>query len=123
MQKALRKTYTLFLFLIFILCFFLTQSVADQNNPPIKNGENSLSILSGNQTRHYALYLPLGYDQKAPLPLVFFFHGTGGKPKMGMAVTDFDKVADKKILLLWHLKAFFSSWGGIVGMQTSTQQV
>ncbi len=84
MQKPLRKTYTLFLCLIFILCFLVTQSVANQNNPQIKIGENNLSIMSGKQTRHYLLYLPVGYDQKTPLPLVFFFHGTGGKPKMGM---------------------------------------
>lgn len=95
MQTFLRKTYRVFLCSIFILCFLVTQSSADQNNPLLKNGENNFSILAGNQTRHYLLYLPVGYDQKVPLPLVFFFHGTGGKPKMGMAVTDFGKVADK----------------------------
>ena len=96
MQNPLSRSVKMFGCLIFISAFLLTQSVVAQNDPQIKKGENSLSIKSGDQTRHFLLYIPEEYDSKTPLPLVLLFHGTGTSSKSVMRATGFSEVAQKK---------------------------
>jgi hypothetical protein len=44
MENTLTRSVKVFVFLIFISGFLVTQSVVAQNEPQIKNGENTLSI-------------------------------------------------------------------------------
>jgi len=85
---------------LFVSGFVVNQSVVAQNKPQIKVGENSGSIISGNQTRQYLLYIPEGYDGKTNLPLVFLFHGSSMTSKQVMETTNLSKVADKKKFII-----------------------
>jgi polyhydroxybutyrate depolymerase len=96
--------------LLFVSGLVVNQSVAAQNEPQIKVGENSRSITSGNQTRWYLLYIPRGYDGKANLPLVFLFHGGTQTSEMIMEMTDLSKVADKKKFIIAAPQGIFNDW-------------
>jgi polyhydroxybutyrate depolymerase len=107
MKNIFRRTVNVFIWLIFISALLGIQSAFPQSEPPIQVGENSRSIMSGNQTRQYLLYIPAGYDGKTSLPLVLLFHGTGGSPKGVMELTDLSKVAEKKKFIIAAPKGIF----------------
>lgn len=43
-------------------------------------GRNEYRIESGGIERRYLMYLPDGYNDSSPLPVVFDFHGSGSDP-------------------------------------------
>jgi polyhydroxybutyrate depolymerase len=98
---------------LFISGFVTNQSVVAQNEPQIQVGKNSRSIMSGNEIRHYLLYIPAKYDAKKSIPLVFLFHGANGAPESILAVTDMGKLADEKNFIVAAPKGIFHYYGGI----------
>lgn len=96
MKNVFSRTLKIFTCLILFSGLLAIQSAFPQRESPIQIGENSRAIMSGNQTRHYLLYVPSEYDGKTSLPLVMLFHGTGGSPKAVMELTDMSKVAEKE---------------------------
>jgi len=95
---------------LFVSGFVVIYSVVTQNEPQIQVGENSRSIISGNQTRQYLLYIPEGYDGKTNLPLVFLFHGSGMTSQQAMTTTDLSKVADKKKFIIAAPQSILPYW-------------
>jgi polyhydroxybutyrate depolymerase len=101
MENIVANRLKVFVCLIYIFSFVLTSGVFAQDDREIKVGENSRTIMFGNQTRHYLLYAPAGYNDKTPLPLLVLLHGSGGSPKGVMELTGFSKVADEyKFIIL-----------------------
>jgi polyhydroxybutyrate depolymerase len=106
------RTVIVIAFFLFVSGFVFNQIVVAQNEPQIKVGENSGLIKSGNQTRHYLLYIPEGYDGKTNLPLVFLFHGLGHTGEHVMNTTDLIKVADKKKFIIAAPEGIYPHHGG-----------
>jgi len=100
MKIIFSRAFKVFIWPIFISGLFTFQSAFSQSEPPFQIGENSRSIISGNQTREYLLYIPTKYNGKTHLPLVLLLHGTGGFPKGVMELTGFSKVADKNSFII-----------------------
>ena len=100
MKIVLGRPTIFFLCLIILSGVLAIQNAFPQSDPPIQPGENSRSIMSGNHTRQYLLYIPAEYDGKTPLPLVLLFHGTGGTSKGVMELTELRQVADKKRFII-----------------------
>ena len=111
LRYLVNKTAVIIAFSLLVSGFVVNQSVAAQNEPQIKVGENSGSIKCGNQTRQFLLYVPEGYDGKTNLPLVFLFHGSGGTSKIIMENTDLSKVADKKKFIIAAPEGIYPFFG------------
>ena len=96
MKNLFNRTFIIFICLIFFSVPFGIQSAFPQSEPLIQAGENNRSIMSGNQSREYLLYIPAKYDGKTHLPLVLLFHGLGSTPKGTMEYTGLSNLADNK---------------------------
>ncbi|MBW2365416.1 MAG: hypothetical protein JRF25_10205 [Deltaproteobacteria bacterium] len=57
-------------------------------------------LMVADQSRQYLLYIPSGYDEQSPAPLVFDFHGSGSTPEQEVAYSDFQRLAEKKGFVL-----------------------
>jgi hypothetical protein len=60
MKINLSKTSQIFMWLITFSGLLAVQIAFPQSDPPIQIGENARSMISGNQTRNYLLYVPAG---------------------------------------------------------------
>lgn len=63
-------------------------------------GRNEYRIESGGIERRYLMYLPDGYDDSSPLPVVFDFHGSGSDPDEEMQVSGLAHAAERDGFLL-----------------------
>jgi len=61
----------------------------------VRNRDNG-SIVSSGQTRRYLLYVPKSYDRTKPAPLVISFHGAGGWPAQQMALSGWNRLAERE---------------------------
>jgi polyhydroxybutyrate depolymerase len=95
---------------VFVLGFVVNQNGFSQDQPPIQVGENNRTVMSGNQTREYLLYIPAKYDGKTHLPLVLLFHGKGGSSKAVMELTGLNKFADEKNFAISAPQGINNSW-------------
>lgn len=57
---------------------------------------NNGSLLSSGVRRNYIVYVPRSYDPSKPAPLVISFHGAGGWPAQQMAISEWNRVAEKE---------------------------
>jgi polyhydroxybutyrate depolymerase len=103
------KKYRIWVLLIIGLFSFPFLSYA-QGTGQIQVGENSSSIMSGNQTREYLLFIPARYDGKTHLPLVLLIHGSGGSSKAVMELTGLNKLADEKNFVIAAPQGIRNSW-------------
>lgn len=60
--------------------------------------------------RRYLVYLPAGYDGRAPLPLVLEFHGSGGTPEGQLAASGLSAVADAERFAIVAPEALGGRW-------------
>jgi polyhydroxybutyrate depolymerase len=74
-------------------------------------GETEFAINSGGLTRQYLLYMPPQYDSKIPLPLLLFFHGTGGNYKAVISTTGFGTIADRERFIIAIPKGIYQFTG------------
>jgi len=63
------------------------------------------------QSRQYLLYVPSGYDEQSPAPLLFDFHGSGSTPQQQVAYSDFKRLAEKKGFVLVAPKGLHDNYG------------
>ncbi|MEA2749945.1 MAG: polyhydroxybutyrate depolymerase [Myxococcales bacterium] len=75
--------------------FPTTESAASPGcgRAPAKIGASALHVNALGRDRAYTLVVPEGYDAKAPYPLVFVLHGSGGNAAGARAQTDLEKLA------------------------------
>ena len=57
---------------------------------------NNGAIVSSGETREYLLYVPRSHDRTKPTPLVISLHGAAMWPAAQMAVSEWNRVADRQ---------------------------
>ena len=93
----------------FVLClalFFAGQSEAWAAEPIAK------SLIQGDKTRTYQLYVPDGLDRKKASPLVLVLHGRGGSGEDMIKVTgsQFSRAADAEKFIVAYPDAYGKLW-------------
>ncbi|HET8647376.1 MAG TPA: PHB depolymerase family esterase, partial [Vicinamibacteria bacterium] len=71
--------------------------------PPLPPGNYSQTIRSGDLDRHAIFHVPLGYDGRRPLPLVFVLHGFGGTAASMVNSTGLNAKADAEGFFVAYL--------------------
>ena len=71
-----------------------------------------LSIMSGDMTRTYNLYVPPKYKNSRPTPLVFNFHGLGSDGVSQLNYTQMFDLADKYKFIIVAPDGIGNSWNG-----------
>jgi polyhydroxybutyrate depolymerase len=69
------------------------------------SGVTERTLASGGRERAYRLFVPPGYDGRAPLPLVLDLHGSGGSAAGQAATSGFETVAAREAFLVATLQA------------------
>jgi polyhydroxybutyrate depolymerase len=64
--------------------------------PGLPPGDYNRTVESGGVQRSYLLHVPKGFDSRAPVPVVFVFHGWSGLPEDMVGTTDFNAIADRE---------------------------
>lgn len=62
---------------------------------PVQSATHSESLDFGGQVRTYLLHVPVGYDAKTPLPLVFVLHGATQSPDSAEKMSGMSAKADQ----------------------------
>ncbi len=68
-------------------------------------GVSEQRLTSGGRGRAYRLFVPQGYDGRAPLPLVLDLHGSGGNSAGQAETSRFEALADREGVLVASLQA------------------
>jgi len=83
-----------------------------------KTAQQAGSLVFNGANRTFYVHLPAGYDRKTPLPLIFAFHGGGGKADMMNKLTNLNALADeKKVIVVYPagLKRHWNDGRGVAG--------
>jgi len=87
---------------------------ARADDPKNPRGSFNLTLEHDGLTRKYLLYVPASYDGKSKVPLLFNFHGFGGKVAGYLRATDMRPLADEENFLLVYPQGSplngFSHW-------------
>ena len=83
------------------------RSLCDLPHTP---GISQQELVSGQRPRSYRLFVPSGYDGRAPLPLVLELHGSGGTSAGQARTSGFDDVAAKEGFAVASLQADGGRW-------------
>lgn len=67
-----------------------------QSGKPHPPGTAEYRLKSRTGERSYLLYMPQSYDDSAPLPVVFDFHGSGSDPREEMQVSGMARAAERE---------------------------
>jgi len=73
-------------------------------------GDYNLSINVNGMIRNYWIHVPIGYDDKTPLPLVIVLHWWGGNSKSVEEYTGFSRKADREKFIVIYPQGHW--WGG-----------
>jgi polyhydroxybutyrate depolymerase len=63
-------------------------------NGTLEPGRITESLMSGGQARSYLISVPAQYDGKAPVPLLFDFHGAGSMPEDQERISGYKQLSD-----------------------------
>ena len=74
----MRRTAPFLLVICLVLLGAAPAQAARGCDRPLEAGDQTLPLQSGGSDRPFLLYVPKGYDGKAPLPLLLNLHGSGG---------------------------------------------
>lgn len=93
-----------------VFLYFISLLLAHCSKGESKNYEKDLdacqsnseaeSIIHDGKNREYLLYLPDSYDGSSPIPLLFNFHGFGGRASDHILYADMRSVADSAPFIL-----------------------
>lgn len=86
---------------------------------PAPPGWSARVVVSGGRQRCYHLYVPPGYDQRQPAPVVVSLHGFLSNPESQALISGWHKVADRENFLVAYPQGTsfpqrwnaFGSWG------------
>jgi polyhydroxybutyrate depolymerase len=73
-------------------------------------GVSQQSLVSGQRSREYRLFVPPGYDSRTPLPLVLDLHGSGGTPAGQARTSGVETVAAREGFAVATLQADGGRW-------------
>jgi polyhydroxybutyrate depolymerase len=85
-------------------------AVQSSCNLPHTSGVADQQFMSGQQQRSYRLFVPPGYDGRAPLPLVLNLHGSGGTSAGQARTSGFEDVAAREGFAVASLQADGGRW-------------
>jgi polyhydroxybutyrate depolymerase len=77
---------------------------------PLSAGESTHQVHSGDYDRKYLLHIPPGYDGKAPVALVFDFHGYNSSPDQQMGWSGFRELGDEEGFVVVYPEGIGASW-------------
>ena len=85
--------------------------------PTLEAGTYTRDLIVNTLHREYILYIPSGFNNQQPAPVVFVFHGFGGDPLSLMDETGFNQLADKNGFFVVYPRGTSASWnaGGCCG--------
>jgi len=73
-------------------------------------GMSEQQLTSGGRERRYVARLPVGYDGRAPLPLVIELHGSGGTPAGQLGTSQLSVLADAQRFAIVAPQALDGRW-------------
>ena len=96
---------------------------ASGKDSKVSKGSFNLTLEHDGLTRKYLLYVPSSYDGRSEVPLLFNFHGFGGKVTSYVKSTDMRPLADEKNFLLVYPQGSpingFSHWNAATPSKTN----
>ena len=90
----------IFLVLTIIIVSCNSDDNKNEFNESCEQDSNTQTLTHDNETREYISYVPVSYDGSSPVPLVFNFHGFGGKASDYMNYADLRALAESEIFIL-----------------------
>ena len=106
---------------LIILCLACSVVQAEQgrgwrrrNRLPIDDQQQAITIDATNRT--YLLHVPKGLSAKKPVPLIFVFHGGGGRARGMPNLTGFDRLADSKRFIVAYPDGLNRRWNDTRGL-------
>jgi polyhydroxybutyrate depolymerase len=85
-------------------------TVRSSCNLPHPSGVAEQQLMSGQRQRTYRLFVPPGYDGRAPLPLVLNLHGSGGTSAGQARTSGFEDIAAREGFAVASLQADGGRW-------------
>ena len=114
--------YALVCILVFLSGLAGTGSASGKHSK-VRKGSFNLTLEHDGLTRKYLLYVPSSYDGKSELPLLFNFHGFGGKITGHLKSTDMRPLAEEENFLLVYPQGSlingFSHWNAATPSKTN----
>ena len=96
---------------------------ASGKDSKVSKGSFNLTLEHDGLTRKYLLYVPSSYDGRSEVPLLFNFHGFGGKVAGYVKSTDMRPLADEENFLLVYPQGSlingFSHWNAATPSKTN----
>jgi polyhydroxybutyrate depolymerase len=92
---------------------FRTETPSSPTTPAIatvKIGSIDQSVLSSEQTRHFILHIPTGYEPGNALALVINFHGYGSNASEEEALTGMSDLADEEGFIVAYPEGLDARW-------------
>ena len=90
----------IFLVLTIIIVSCNSDDNKNEFNDSCEQDSNTQTLTHDNEIREYISYVPDSYDGSSPVPLVFNFHGFGGKASDYMNYADLRALAESEIFIL-----------------------
>ena len=90
----------IFLVLTIIIISCNSDDNKNEFNDSCEQDSNTQTLTHDNEIREYISYVPDSYDGSSPVPLVFNFHGFGGKASDYMNYADLRALAESEIFIL-----------------------
>ena len=90
------------------------------------------TLVVGNETREYLLYVPESYESAKPVPLVISLHGAALWPRMQRVISGWNEIADEAgfivvypggyPLVAGHWLKLWRLWSGLTGQDDTVPE-
>ena len=87
-------------FAVLFLAFSILACTRSFNAAPSPSTDALQKLTFGGLQRSYIVHIPVSYDNRHPIPLVFDFHGGLGNAETQMRTSGFNALADEKTFIV-----------------------